>query len=71
VRKYGVIVGRIINFPPHLRNNRNNLIVLGVYNTKFAKAHGGVCRMISGVGPDGKVMSQHQDIQSMCELSCA
>ena len=55
LHKYGVVLGRVINFPKTIRNNRNHLLVLGVYNTRFAKAHGGVCRMISGVGPDGKV----------------
>ena len=48
-----MIVCRIVNLPPQLRNRPNKLLLLGLYNTKFAKANGGVCRMISGVGPDG------------------
>lgn len=54
LHKYGVIVCRIVNLPPQLRNRPNSLLVIGLYNTKFAKANGGVCRMIGGVGPDGK-----------------
>jgi hypothetical protein len=53
LHKYGILLGRIVNLPLQFRNKRAFLVLLGLYQAKFAKAHGGVCRMISGVGPDG------------------
>ena len=47
--KYGVLLGRIINFPKHLRDAFDSLLLLGLYNVKHAKRAGGVCRMLAGV----------------------
>ena len=51
--KYGVVLVRLLNLPPQLRNRPDKLMVWGIYNTRFAKENGGVLRMLSGVGPDG------------------
>lgn len=48
-----MVLVRLINLPLQLRNRADKLLVLGLYNTRFAKENGGVTRMISGVGPDG------------------
>ena len=58
MHKYGVITLRIINLPMTIRNRSDKVLVLGLYNVKFAKTRGGPCRLIAGVGPDGTVYNE-------------
>jgi hypothetical protein len=45
---------RLLNLPPQLRNKMQYILLAGIHNTRFAKANGGVCRMLAGVGPNGE-----------------
>lgn len=58
MHKYGVLLLRLVNLPVQIRNRSDKLLVLGLYNVKFAKVNGGVCRMICGVGPEGEVYDE-------------
>jgi hypothetical protein len=53
LHKYGVVLIRLLNYPIQIRNKQDKILVYNIYNTKFAKANGGVCRMVAGVDPDG------------------
>ena len=51
--KYGVVLIRLLNLPLQIRNRLDKLLLFGIYNVKWAKAHGGVLRMVCGVNEDG------------------
>ena len=51
--KYGVVLIRMLNLPLQLRNRMDKLLLFGIYNVKWAKAHGGVLRMLCGVDENG------------------
>ena len=51
--KYGVVVAANVNLPKHVRVSHDQLHLVALYNTKFAKKHGGVVRMLTGVSDDG------------------
>ena len=66
--KYGVVVLRILNLPPHIRDTFNNLLLLGIYSTKWAKTRGGVCRMLCDVHDQTGVQEDGVSLRSEMEL---
>ena len=67
--KYGVLLGRIINLPKHIRDAFNGLLLLGLYSMKHAKDYGGVTRMIAGVHQEtGEVFDEISFVAEMNAL---
>jgi hypothetical protein len=46
--KYSILLGRICNLPPHLRDEFDRLLLMAICNVKKLKGKGGVCRMFAG-----------------------
>ena len=63
---YEVLLGRIINFPAHLRDSFDALLLLALFSKKHAKPQGGVCRMLTGV--DGGTGQAHKEITLASEM---
>jgi hypothetical protein len=57
-RKYGIVLGALINLPLYMRHYVDNLLLLMLYSSKYAKKHGGLSRMLTGIAKDGTV---HRD----------
>ena len=64
--KYSALTGAIINYEPHDRNSMENQLLLGLWNVKSAKKHGGPSRMISGIDPD--TGDEYDEWTPACEL---
>ena len=56
--KYGVVLGSLVNLPLHMRLWFDYVLLLCIYQARYAKKHGGLVRMLTGVDVDGK---QHGD----------
>lgn len=56
--KYGVVTAAFVNLPIGLRHYVDFILLLAVYNSKWAKTRGGLSRMLTGIGADGTV---HKD----------
>ena len=67
--KYGVLLGRIINLPKHIRDAYNGLLLLGLYSMKHVKDYGGITRMIAGVHQEtGEVFDEISFVAEMNAL---
>ena len=52
--KYGVVLASFVNLPLAFRFYEDFILLLAVYNERYAKTNGGMSRMLTGVGADGK-----------------
>lgn len=66
--KYGVIVGRVINLPQHVRDQFDSLLLLALYNVKHCKPAGGVCRMFTGIHQETGEQYDEQTLRHELEL---
>ena len=53
--KYGAVTCAIVNLPLRMRHYADHVLLLALYNSQYAKANGGLVRILTGVGFDGKV----------------
>ena len=53
-RKYGVVLGSLLNLPLSIRHHFDYILLICIYQAMYAKAHGGLVRMLTGVDADGK-----------------
>ena len=52
--KYGVVTAVSANLPLRIRYYHDFILLLAVYNSRYAKKNGGLSRMLTGIGSDGK-----------------
>ena len=58
VHKYGAVLACPVNLPLHMRHYADHILLLALYNCRYAKANGGgLSRILTGVGADGKKYS--------------
>jgi hypothetical protein len=67
-RKYGVVLGGIVNLPIVMQHFFDYILVLCIYNSKYAKEHGGLVRMLTGVDAKGKRHPDGLTLASEIEL---
>lgn len=53
--KYGAVLGSFVNLPLYMRHFTDFILLLCLYQAKFAKKHGGLMRLLTGVSEDGEV----------------
>ena len=53
VHKYGVMLCGLVNLPLRMRHYADHMLMLALYNSRYAKANGGLSRILTGVGADG------------------
>ena len=58
VHKYGAFLVTPVNLPLRVRHYADHVLMLALYNSIYAKARGGLCRMLTGIGADG---TQYED----------
>ena len=46
--KYGAFLATLVNLPLHLRHYVDHVLLLALYNSRYAKKHGGLVRMLTG-----------------------
>ena len=56
--KYGVVLFALLNLPLYMRHFADYILMCALYQSQFAKANGGLVRLLTGVEQDGTV---HQD----------
>mmetsp|Transcript_31047 Transcript_31047/g.81215 ORF Transcript_31047/g.81215 Transcript_31047/m.81215 type:complete len:556 (-) Transcript_31047:839-2506(-) len=56
--KYGVVLASFVNLPLQTRFYEDFILLLALYNERYSNEHGGLSRMLTGVGRDGK---DHRD----------
>ena len=56
--KYGAFLSTLVNLPHRIRHHVDHVLLVALYREVFAKVRGGLCRMLTGTGSDGK---QHSD----------
>ena len=65
-RKYGAVLGALLNLPLSMRHYADHLLLLAVYHSRYAKKNGGLARLLTGIGADG---TQYSDPNNLaCEL---
>ena len=52
--KYVAFTAALLNLPLRMRHYSDHVLLLALYNEAYAKAHGGLVRMLTGIGTDGK-----------------
>jgi hypothetical protein len=58
LHKYEVVLCGIGNLPKRLRFSFDYLLMLAIWQSKYAAKMGGAARMLAGVGPDGEQFSE-------------
>ena len=53
VHKYGAFTACMVNLPLRIRHYADHILLLALYNSRYAKANGGLSRMLTGIGADG------------------
>ena len=65
--KYDVFLATLVNLPLHMRHYVDHVLLLALCNSRYAKQHGGLVRMLTGVDVDGR---KHADTGTLaCELA--
>ena len=65
--KYDAFLATLVNLPLHLRHYVDHVLLLALCNSRYAKQHGGLVRMLTGFGADGH---KHDDAGTLaCELA--
>jgi hypothetical protein len=68
LHKYEVVLCGIGNLAKRLRFSFDYLLILAIWQSKFAAKMGGAARMLAGVGPDGEKFSEHCLIAELNQL---
>ena len=51
--KYGAFLVTPVNLPLRVRHYADHVLMLALYNSIYAKARGGLCRMLTHAWPNG------------------
>jgi hypothetical protein len=66
--KYGAVLAGLLNLPPRMRHYADHLLLLALYNSRYSKQNGGLSRLLTGIGSDGKNYKDPTNLSMELEL---